>query len=95
VSTDGQGLQVGDLIHSFAGVEADGGLQAIGAVVQRSEGVRSELAIGCHADDDTGRIGASSHARWQQEKAEPDSSQYLGRKGVSRLSHPPSITVAS
>jgi hypothetical protein len=66
---DGQGLQVGDLIHSFAGVETDGGLQAIGAVVQRSEGVRSEHALGCHADDDTGRIGASSHAKWQQENA--------------------------
>ena len=38
--TDKQGMKEGDLIHSFAGITAGrDGLQAIGALVSRSEGV--------------------------------------------------------
>lgn len=41
VVADRQGLAAGDIIYSFAGVTAasEGGIQAIGQVVARSEGV--------------------------------------------------------
>jgi hypothetical protein len=40
LGADNKGLQAGDMIYSFAGVTSEQGLQAIGALVQRSEDVR-------------------------------------------------------
>jgi len=43
-----KGMKSGDLIHSFAGITAasGGGMQAIGALVSRSEGVNQQ-SISC------------------------------------------------
>lgn len=40
-----QGLQAGDLIYTFAGIQAPTAMAAIGPLVQRSEGVRYQPTL--------------------------------------------------
>jgi len=85
-----KGMRPGDVIYAFSDVTAgaSGGLQAIGQLVQRSEGVCWILIKTALARSSSGHSDTTCPSRRREDTTTPHAANRLGWKRIVGLSYP-------